>query len=143
MALVVGLPILWFAKVASSIEELHCTTPSRAMAQAINGRMYDHRTRVDHVRVVFAHDDRYENLFFESAEVRVVGVRVGTGVWASSMADFGGGHFRGWKHARYASLLPVNDLARTVSSRWGALSPPGMTHAAKFAQHCNDGHARA
>ena len=43
----------------------------------------------------------------------------------------------GWAHEQpYLSLVPVNGLARTISSNAGVLSDPGMTRAAKFTQGC-------
>jgi hypothetical protein len=110
------------------------------MAQAIDARMHDPRARVDHVRGVDAEDGRYEGLFFTSANVRVAGVLVGTGTWASNGRDFGPGDFRGWPQTpRYYSLVPVNDLARTISYNGGVLDVPGMTRAARFSQGCVTG----
>jgi hypothetical protein len=136
--LVIATLTFWFAQLSSSAElTFTCTTPPRSMAQAIDARMHDPRARVDHLRSVDAEDGRYESLFFTSADVRVAGVLVGTGTWASNVGDFGSGDFQGWPQTpRYDSLVPVNDLARTISYNGGVLDDPGMTRAALFSQDC-------
>jgi hypothetical protein len=80
----------------------------------------------------------YYGLFFSSANVRIDGVFVGIGTWASNFRDTGGsGHFRGWSRMqRFYSLVPANDLAHAISSNPGDLRDPGMTRAATFSQRC-------
>lgn len=111
------------------------------MAQAIDARMHDARSRVDHVQGVDAEDGQYRGLFFTSAKVRVAGVSVGIGTWASNVRDFGNGDFRGWAQTpRAYSLVPVNDLARAISANPQLVDDPAMTRAARFSQSCV-GHA--
>jgi len=112
------------------------------MAQAIDALMHDPRAHVGHVRVVEADDSRFESLFFASGNVRVAGVFVGVGTWASNVRDFGPANFRGWARTpqQYYSLAPVNELASAISSGHGAWSmQPGMTGPARFSQACARG----
>ena len=142
MDLIVAGVAFWFSQLVSTdAVKSACITPSKSMAQAIEARMHDGRIHVDQVRVVEAGDTRYESMFFTSAKVRVAGVGVGIGTWASNVRDFGPGDFRGWDHTpSYYTLWPVNDLARAISSGGGVtLNDPGMTHAARFSQGCTSG----
>jgi hypothetical protein len=140
MALVVASATLWLFQLRASSMAVNfvCTKPSVVMAQAIDARMHDPRTRVDHLRGIDTDGSLYSGLFFSSANVRVDGVFVGIGTWASNFRDFGGsGPFRGWSHVqRYYILIPVNDLAQAISSNPGDLRDPGMTRAATFSQQC-------
>jgi hypothetical protein len=114
-----------------------CVTPAPSMGQAIDALVRDGQSRVDHVRVVDAHDTRYENLFFVSADVRARGTLSGTGTWAANVVDFGPADFPGWaREHSYYSVVPVNDLAKRISAGHGALRSPGMTPAASFSQSC-------
>ncbi len=141
IGLIAAAAVFWFSELAPTDGiKSACITPARSMAQAIEARMHDGRIHVSDVKVVEAHDDRYENLFFTSAKVRVAGVGVGIGTWASNVSDFGAGEFRGWEHTpSYYTLGPVNDLARAISSFTGVLNDPGMTRAARYSQGCTTG----
>ena len=139
MALAIGLPLVWwFSQVASQAETLSCSTPSETMAQAVDALMLSPHSRVDSLRVVDARDPRYENLFVTSAQVRVDGVLVGVGTWASNFSDFGPGRFAGWQdEVRHGyTMVPVNELAARVSAGAGGLRSPGNTRATAFSQSC-------
>lgn len=139
LGLVIASVTIWFSQLVSTAGvKSECTTPSKSMTQAIDAQMHDARARVGHVQVVEADDTRFESLFFASAKVRVAGVLVGVGTWASNVRDFGPGDFRGWAHTpSYVNLSPVNELAGTISSGRGVSSmQPGMTRPARFSQSC-------
>ena len=143
MALAIGLPLVWwFSQVTSQAETLSCSTPSEAMAQAIDALMLSPHTRVDGLRVVDARDPRYENLFLTSAKVRSDGLLVGIGTWASNVSDFGPGRFAGWRDEvrQDYTMVPVNDLAARVSNGAGGLRSPGNTRAIAFSQSCLPSH---
>lgn len=133
----IALPILWFSQISSSSWRA-CTAPSNRMALAIGARMRDPRVHVDRVRVVEVDDPSYESLSLVSARVRAAGVLVGIATWSSNFSDIGGhGYtFPGWSRMEYSSLVPVNYLARTISTSVGVLRSPGMTRAATYSQTC-------
>jgi hypothetical protein len=138
--LMVALPVFWLVDLPSPQSgRFVCTTPSIAMSQAIDERMRDARVLVSHVRVMAAHDGRYEVLFLVSAQVRASGIFVGFGTWATNFRDLHapGHRFGGWSREPAADpLVPVNDLALALSSGVGSLRSPGMTTAARNVQSC-------
>jgi len=51
MALLVFVPLAWFAHVAGEHEPLACTTPGPGMTNVINSIMRDDRTHVEQLQV--------------------------------------------------------------------------------------------
>ena len=135
IALLVLLPVAWFVGLADEHEPLRCTTPSAGMANSIESIMNDHRTHLENVQVVDAHDLHYESLYYDSGKVYVDDVYVGVGTWGTNYMDSPG--FRpGSQNRRWYSVRPVNALAKAISTDPFGLRSPNENKAARFSQHC-------
>jgi hypothetical protein len=133
MALLVVVPVAWFAHAAGQPTSLRCTTAGQNTATAIDSIMRDARTHVEAVHAVaVAHGDTGGS--FDSGDVYVDDVYVGVGTWFANFDDLTRGAL-----TPQEVLQPVNALAQAVSVNQFPFSPPKENGAARFSQHCVTG----